>query len=71
MWVYEEEKTYYRKVVISCDTRGCNGVFTHISWMGDNSPRIEEFCNKCDSSISVKLHNIDESRILSRTVFND
>lgn len=71
MWEHFEERESRRKIIISCNEDNCNGVFTHASWLSDHSPRIEEKCSECERFISVKLHNIDESRIVSREVIDE
>ncbi|MEK4605462.1 hypothetical protein MHH42_31010 [Bacillus sp. FSL L8-0099] len=71
MWVQEqEENEKRRKIVVSCNENNCDGTFTHISWLWDYSPRVDGECSKCKRFISVKLANIDESRIISRKVID-
>lgn len=71
MWIPFEEKERFREVVIKCGKDGCEGVFKHKSWIGDLSPRIEEKCTVCDNSISRKLGNIDEDRIVSHKIVEE
>lgn len=68
LWFYEEEAEKKRQVIIACGENDCDGVFVHESWLGDFSPRVHEECTKCKRFMSVKLSNIDESRILERKV---
>lgn len=68
MWFYEEEDEKKRRVIIACGENDCSGVFIYESWLGDFSPRVHGECTGCKRFISMKLSNIDESRILERKI---
>lgn len=68
-WTEEQELAHrekLEKIVIACNDNACDGEFVLIRYPDDFSPRVHDNCSKCKRFMSVKLSNIDISRIISR-----
>lgn len=67
MYFFErEEEKMIEQITVTCNENDCSGVFVVNRYRDDFSPRVHNNCSECGRFMSVKLHHIEQSRIINR-----